>query len=392
RHRALGLPRLLTDHAVPLPWHALLGAIRRPSLRAGRRGAADVRLHRAGRRLDRVHPRGHRGRGLVTFTQLDGVGDAARLLPALLPARGRRGGADARGANLHCVLGRRPDGGGLPGPGGRFRAPGGPGRAWLRVGPDRRRVPARRADTHRELRGHDGRNGGRPRREPVCRPAGAVPVRRPRHRVDLERRRGRDGHVRGGPLSEPPDTPAGNKSREWTGLLTRRTRRGNGEDAEDEFKHLFSATFRSFSAPSALKRNALHDAGDQYSSASRRSLRNASMAGASVSTMASTVSPFSRASRSLRVPTRRSRAPSDRHASSLLLRRVASRATPSAYGFAARASVTFTRTPEHSWSLYLGSGASSAACGVNFVASSGKPGTASGASVALSAQCAPTRK
>ena len=134
---------------VPDAGHAAVDVLRRPRLRARRRGAAARSWRPRCRRLDGLHPGRDRGGGAVALAQLDGLRDAARLLPALPAAGGRRGASRCAWARFHRGLGRLPDRRGASRPGDRLGARHRPGRARLRVGADRGRVPARRALAHR---------------------------------------------------------------------------------------------------------------------------------------------------------------------------------------------------------------------------------------------------
>ena len=208
RPRALGLPGHGPVRAVPVPGHAALGALRRAALRARGRGAADVRLHRAARAAGGLHPGRHRGGGALAVAQLDGVRDRARLLPALRPAGADERAADARGracsrscgASLQigvAVLAQNVDSALQAGLAALGYASGPTVGAFL-LGV----LSAARAHGR-----HDDRHDRRARRQPVGRHPRAVPLRRARRRLDLERRGGRGRHGRGRRDREPADGP-----------------------------------------------------------------------------------------------------------------------------------------------------------------------------------------
>ena len=157
--RALRLPGPGPVRAVPVPGHAPLGPLRGPRLRARRRGAADLRLHRARPAAGpgSSWPPSWRPRSRPRSTRWPRRPCATSTCPT--SGRTPREAQQMRvGRAFTVVWGIAQIVVAVRGPGHGLGAAGGPGRARLRVRAHGGRVPARRAHAPGDVDGDDDRD------------------------------------------------------------------------------------------------------------------------------------------------------------------------------------------------------------------------------------------
>ena len=190
---------MIAVRAVPVPGHAALGPLRGPAVRARRRGAADLRL-------DRARPAAGPGSSWPRWWRPRSRRRSTRWRPRPYATSTCRTSARTPRRRSRCAsAARSPSSGASRRSWSRSRAQnmdsalqGGLAALSYASGPDRGRVPARRAHAPGDVDGDDDRHDRGAGHEP-CR-GNAGPVRLPHagRGVDVERGRRRDRDVRGG--------------------------------------------------------------------------------------------------------------------------------------------------------------------------------------------------